>query len=135
MKISTFSILAGLGLVASTVAEDLLFIDSLKGQEYNEASATDGFTVKAVTPAQWSAMTTMEFAAYKAIIFADQYGGADAATLQLIEDTKAVWSPAVTGNMIIIGKYETIIFCSNPKTNMRKEPIPLTISRPVVPKP
>jgi hypothetical protein len=106
MKISKFSILAGLGLVSSTFAEDILFLNLLLGDEYNEASTTDGFTVKSVSPSDWSAMTTTDFAAFKAIVFADQFGGSDPTALQLIDDTKAVWSPAITGNMIIIGKYE-----------------------------
>jgi hypothetical protein len=108
MKISKFSILAGLGLISSTIAEDILFLDALQGHEVNEASATDGFTVKVVSPSAWSSMTTNDFAAFKAIVFADEFGGADPTALQLIEDTKAVWSPAITGNMIIIGKYEKV---------------------------
>jgi len=47
-------------------------------------------------------MTTDDFAKYKAIIIPDpNCGGLD--RIDFLDDTKAVWSPAVTGNMILIG--------------------------------
>lgn len=93
------------GLAASALAEDLLFMETLQGQEYIEATTTLGFTVKVITDAQWRAMGTTDFAAFKAIILADNYGDSDLSDIQFLEDTKAVWSPAVTGNMILIGNY------------------------------
>jgi hypothetical protein len=101
MKLSTIGLLAG--LAASALAEDLLFIDSLEAQEYIDATTTLGFTAKAVTEAQWRAMGTSDFKAFKAIILADNYGASTG--IQFLEDTKKVWSPAVTGNMIVIGTY------------------------------
>jgi hypothetical protein len=103
MRFSTFSLLAS--LAASAVAEDLLFIDSLKYQEYTEATEVDGFTAKVVTEAEWRAMSTADFAAFKAIILSDPMGSSDTTILQFLEDTKAVWSPAILGNMILIGNY------------------------------
>ena len=47
-------------------------------------------------------MTTADFAKYKAIIISDpDCGGID--RIQFLNDTKKAWSPAVTGNMILIG--------------------------------
>src|SRR3569833_2226315 len=52
--------------------------------------------------AEWYSMTTDDFAKYKAIIIPDPIcGGLD--RIDFLDDTKAVWSPAVTGNMILIG--------------------------------
>jgi hypothetical protein len=91
-------------LAASALAEDLLFLDTLKYSEYSEAIAL-GFTAKVVTDVQWRAMTTSDFTKFKAIIISDPNGSPNLAMVKTIEDTKAVWSPAVTGNMILIGKY------------------------------
>jgi len=47
-------------------------------------------------------MTTADFAKYKAIIISDpDCGGLD--RIEFLNDTKKAWSPAVTGNMILIG--------------------------------
>jgi hypothetical protein len=114
MRFSTIAIGFLAGLAASALAEDLLFIETLQGQEYIEATTTLGFTAKVVTEAQWQAMGTNDFAAFKAIILADNYGDSDLSDIQFLEDTKAIWSPAVTGNMIIIGN------CHRPINSIEK---------------
>ena len=65
MRFSSLGLLAG--LAACVVAEDLLFIDSLQDKEYDEAIAL-GYTAKVVTETEWRAMTTADFAAFKAIV-------------------------------------------------------------------
>lgn len=48
-------------------------------------------------------MTTADFAQYKAIIVPDCLCNTSLNTIKFLDDTKRVWSPAVTGNMVIIG--------------------------------
>lgn len=47
-------------------------------------------------------MTTADFAKYKAIIVPDPNCGKED-KIKFLKDTKAVWSPAITGNIILIG--------------------------------
>jgi hypothetical protein len=98
---STFAAFSA--IISSAIAEDLLFLDSLVGRE--QGNAVDlGFTTKVVTEAQFRALTTADFASYKAIIFGDDFGSSNQAQLQVLVDTKNVWGPAVTGNIIIHGE-------------------------------
>lgn len=48
-------------------------------------------------------MTTADFAKYKAIVIPDCLCNSSLATVDFLDATKSVWSPAVTGNMVIIG--------------------------------
>lgn len=48
-------------------------------------------------------MTTADFAQYKAIIVPDCLCNTSVTTIKFLDDTKRVWSPAVTGNMVLIG--------------------------------
>lgn len=48
-------------------------------------------------------MTTADFSQYKAIIIPDCLCNTSLSLIQFLDDTKGVWSPAVTGNMVIIG--------------------------------
>jgi hypothetical protein len=108
MKFFSTGLLAA--LAGSALAEDLLFIDTFQAQEYTDATTTLGFTAKVVTEAEWRAMTTVDFAKFKAIIIADNYGDNTLSDIQFLDDTKTVWSPAVTGNVILIGTcHPTII--------------------------
>jgi hypothetical protein len=90
------------GLLPVVLAEDLLFLDTLLGEEYNQALAL-GFTIKTVNEATWRAMTTAEFASYKAIVFADQF--CQTSIPPVIEETQAVWAPAVLGHVVVIGEF------------------------------
>ncbi|KAI9761056.1 MAG: hypothetical protein M1840_002041 [Geoglossum simile] len=100
MRFSAALALAGLAYRA--VAEDLLFIDTLQFEEYNEATGKLGMTAKVVTDAEWRAMSTSDFAKFKAIIIGDS-ASSDQGLIQFLDDTKSTWSPAVRGNMILIG--------------------------------
>ncbi|KAG9233603.1 putative Pappalysin-2 [Amylocarpus encephaloides] len=88
--------------ITSVLAEDLLFASNLQGLEEGLAQKL-GYTTKIVTETEWKAMTTADFASYKAIILGDDFGSSYKAQLQFLIDTKAVWGPAVTGNIIIHG--------------------------------
>ena len=48
-------------------------------------------------------MTTADFAKYKAIIIPDCRCNTSLNTIKFLDDTKKVWSPAVTGNVVLIG--------------------------------
>jgi len=89
-------------LTTSALAEDLLFVENLTGLEIDEA-ATLGFTTKTVTETEWRGMKTSDFAAFKAIIIGDDFGSSDLTLIQFLADTKDVWGPAVTGNIVIHG--------------------------------
>lgn len=54
------------------------------------------------SPEEWNAMTTADFERYKAIIIADPNCGA-IDDIAFLDTTKAAWSPAVMGNIILIG--------------------------------
>ena len=97
---TTLGLLAGLASYA--IAEDLLFVDTLQFEEYNEATTTLGYTAKVVTEAEWKGMTTADFAAFKAIIIGDS-ASSDLSLIQFLEDTQSTWAPAVQGNMVLIG--------------------------------
>ncbi|MEZ4293879.1 MAG: DUF4215 domain-containing protein [Polyangiaceae bacterium] len=61
-----------------------------------------GYNVEIVTAAQWATKSTADFATYRAIIFGDT-GANSIASYAAPNANKAVWSPAVTGNIIIVG--------------------------------
>jgi hypothetical protein len=103
MKFSTLGLMAG--LTASTMAEDLLFVDNFEYDEYTEATTTLGYSVKVVSEAEWSAMTTADFAAFKAIVIADPDCSSDPTDVAFLASTNTIWGPAVQGNIVLIGMY------------------------------
>jgi Calx-beta domain len=62
-----------------------------------------GYTVTIVDEATWSGMTTAQFAAFDAIVFADPACGESAEIAATANATKSVWSRAVTGPVYIQG--------------------------------
>ncbi|KAK0649486.1 hypothetical protein B0T16DRAFT_389526 [Cercophora newfieldiana] len=115
-------LLAVASLAVQAVAEDVLFphMRGLKYSEYDEVKklgltglqmAHSGISEgKLTVPAhvckddeEWNGMTTADFAKYKAIIVPDCMCNTSLNTIKFLDDTKRVWSPAVTGNMVIIG--------------------------------
>jgi len=63
-----------------------------------------GHNVTVADEGTWSAMTTADFAQYKAIVFGDPFcRETPDPTLTVAEANKATWSAAVTGNMVVIG--------------------------------
>jgi hypothetical protein len=71
------------------------------------ADSTPGFNVTVWTTAQWAAATTAQFAAFDVIVFADCSSGGPCFTDPTIWNTaianESVWSPAIKGNIFIIG--------------------------------
>ena len=99
---------AGLGIpIPGTSRKDILIYGpSLLGAPDNEATlaAAAGHSVTVADPVTWSAMTTADFAQYKAIVFGDPTcGESPDLTLMVAEVNKATWSAAVTGNMVVVG--------------------------------
>ena len=102
--------MAGLGPV-SAVADDsgtVLILgtsvsggaDSLEADKAREL----GFDVDVVTASEWGAMSTSDFATYRAIVLGDPSCSTSAsASIGAAEDNVDVWSPAVTGNVLVIG--------------------------------
>lgn len=74
--------------------------------EATQATA-QGLTPVVVDAITWSAMTTAEFASYRAIIFGDPTCAAGTApSLTPAIDNRTEWSPAINGNVIIAGSDE-----------------------------
>jgi anthranilate/para-aminobenzoate synthase component II len=82
-------------------AKDLLFLTTMADEELTQSVAL-GFTSDVVTEAQWLAMTISDFMAYRAIIIPGPPCGSEA-NLDILDTTKSIWSPAITGNIIILG--------------------------------
>ena len=84
----------------------VLIIDTTldTGVSFNEvdAAAAVGRGADVVTPTQWAAMTTADFAGYDAIVFADNFcAGDDATILAAPLANLSTWAAAVTGNVIV----------------------------------
>lgn len=97
------SFLAAATAFTTALAADLLFVSTLQGLEISEAASL-GYSTQTVTEAEWRSMTTQQFAAYKAIIIADEFGSSDQTLIQFLADTANTWGPAITGNIILLGK-------------------------------
>jgi len=69
--------------------------------EAQQATAA-GLTWEYLTPTQWAAKSTADFAAYKAIVLGDNTcsGVSDVAPAVT---NKSTWGPAITGNVIVVG--------------------------------
>jgi hypothetical protein len=84
----------------------LIYGPSLLGVPDNEMTlaAAAGHNVTVADPVTWSAMTTGDFAQYRAIVFGDPTcRETPDPTLTVAEANKATWSAAVTGKMVVIG--------------------------------
>ena len=102
------AVLVALALPSVAKAADVLMLDQtvtggLQSVEAQEAGAL-GLSVDVVTAAQWSAMTTAQFASYRAIVLGDPNCTAASPTpLQPAETNRDTWSPAITGNVTLQG--------------------------------
>lgn len=93
--------------VQRAAAADVLILDttvfggsaSLEAQQ----AMSLGLTVDVVSAATWSSMTTAQFASYRAIVLGDPNCIRNASPLAPAEANRAVWSPAVTGNVVLVG--------------------------------
>ncbi|KAK3942049.1 hypothetical protein QBC46DRAFT_310187 [Diplogelasinospora grovesii] len=105
MRATHFAGLAMAGLAHLAVAEDLLFpyMHGLNNSEIDQAKKL-GYSVHVcASEDEWYSMKTADFAKYKGIVIPDPTGNTSMSTIKFLDDTKKVWSPAVTGNMVLIG--------------------------------
>lgn len=63
-----------------------------------------GLDVHAVTPAQWSAMSTDQFRGYRALIIGDDACQLGTDSLQALKRTRGVWEAAVDGHVVVAGE-------------------------------
>ena len=73
--------------------------------EATQATA-QGFTVEVATDAVWAAKTQAEFGTYRALILGDPDCTVGTAPIAAAEANRSTWSPAVNGNVIVIGTDE-----------------------------
>ncbi|MFY0564664.1 kelch repeat-containing protein [Archangium lansingense] len=62
-----------------------------------------GYTVDVVSPANWSAKSSADFASYRAIILGDSSCGGTLMLIAAAVNTRDKWGPVVDGNVIIVG--------------------------------
>src|ERR1700693_6182208 len=89
-------------LILSTTITKPAFDGNPLSVEEQEA-ATLGLSVNIVTPVQWAAMTTADFASYKAIVLGDPTCVSNDSGLAAPVANGAVWGPAVDGNIEVLG--------------------------------
>lgn len=83
-------------------AADVLFLSTLTGAELSLAQNPLSLTVQVLNPMMWSSKPTAYFKSFKAIIIGDP-NSSDVSLLNTLVSTKAKWSPAITGSVIVIG--------------------------------
>jgi uncharacterized repeat protein (TIGR01451 family) len=72
-----------------------------------QAAVAAGHTVEIATPAQWALKTTADFATYDALILGDPTCGLPSTPyIGAAEANRTVWSPAIDGNIVVIGTDE-----------------------------
>lgn len=92
-------------ILGSTVTPGLATDGSGTSVEQQEATAA-GFSVTVATDAQWAAMSTADFRAYRVLIIGDPDCGDSADTATEAEQSASTWEPAVMdsgGNKVLIG--------------------------------
>lgn len=92
--------------IHATPANLLIYGPRLRVTTPNERTLAiaQGHTVTVVNDAQWSAMSTAQFASYDAIIIPDDNCSSNNGNLDftVLNSTKAIWSPAITGRRCYI---------------------------------
>lgn len=95
------------GVTAGTDSQVLILGSSVSGggsSVEGTAVTTAGLTPVVVDDATWLAMTTADFATYRAIVIGDPTCGLSGATPQVTaQNSAATWAPALDGNVIING--------------------------------
>ncbi|HVG63694.1 MAG TPA: choice-of-anchor A family protein, partial [Hyalangium sp.] len=67
------------------------------------AAFKPGWPIDVVTPAQWLAMTPIQFMEYQAIIIGDAGCTSGTSAFQAAIDTRHLWGPVIDGDVVIIG--------------------------------
>jgi len=100
---SMFAILAFVHVASAAASADILILDSTVTGGSSSVEATQGLTADVVTPAQWSSMTTAQFAAYRAVVLGDPSCVEDPSPVAAAVANQSVWGPAITGRVVILG--------------------------------
>jgi hypothetical protein len=81
----------------------LIYGPSMDPNSPNEQSVAQaqGHMVTVASESEWAAMTTAQFAAFDALVIGDGGCIVDPTPLNTARDTRATWSPAVTGNITL----------------------------------
>lgn len=103
MKISSVISLTVLATTAVSQNVASVLIYGSAGSEEDKAATDFGYNTTIVTDSEWANMSTVDFALYDAVIVPDL--NTDYITsLDFLNKSKDIWSPAITGNIIIIGE-------------------------------
>lgn len=89
----------------SYAASDVLILNTTTSPQTENAVVANGLTYDIVDAATWGAMTTADFAEYKAIVLSDPRCGSISAVTPAIANAP-VWGEAVTGPVIVLGTDE-----------------------------
>jgi hypothetical protein len=73
------------------------------GSEEDKAATEFGCNTTIVTDSEWANMSTLDFARYDAVVVPD-LNSDYISSLDFLEKSKDIWSPAITGNIIVIGE-------------------------------
>lgn len=105
LLLAILALLAGvLGAFPAPDDNSLLFFKPLSQATGGERNiAITQYTVVELDETQWAQLTTDDVKTYKAIILGDPHCVFDPAIIAPVEENRAVWSPAVTGNVVVIG--------------------------------
>ena len=108
---TTLIFFAGALVATAANAGTVLILDTsvTGGASSREAQAAiaAGHTVELATPLQWAAKTTADFATYDALILGDPTCGLPSTPyIGAAEANRTVWSPAIDGNIVVIGTDE-----------------------------
>lgn len=82
-------------------ATDVLFLSTLIGAELSLVQ-TLPLTFEIIDPAVWATKDTDYFKSFKAIVIGDP-DSTDVSKLDPLVNSRKKWSPAITGNAIVIG--------------------------------
>jgi hypothetical protein len=88
------------------LGESILFYAPTVGKRHvTEASIAEamGFDVTIAKKGQWAAMSTADFQAFGAIVFADPGCKSSTDRLDVADATAATWSAAIQGNAVVTG--------------------------------
>lgn len=103
IALATLAVAGGAG---AQPVSDVLILDTTVSGGVNSVESVEaqalGLTVDVVDAATWGAMTTAQFAQYRAIVLGDRTCSSVSVAQPAI-DNRGTWGPAVDGNVFIIG--------------------------------
>ena len=97
-------------LITSAISQDVLnvLIFGWAGSEEDRATTALGYNTTIVTESESANMTTLDFARYDAVVVPN-LNTDYIISLKFLEDSKEVWSPAITGSIIVVGMKALVV--------------------------